>query len=76
MKKLVLIFTLLLLCLSMNAQSQNFRIGDYLYTNTTSSYGALSGDSTITLVGSFDTGISDAINIVFPLDLVINYLPN
>jgi len=66
MKKFALLFSVLFLLLSINAHSQNFPIGKYFLTNTTSPYGALVGDSTVTLIGGFDTGLSDAINITFP----------
>jgi len=65
MKKLVFLFTTVLLCLSLNVQSQVFRMGDYAFTNTTSSYAPLVGDSTVAVLPSFDSGITDSIYIGF-----------
>jgi len=65
MKKLVFLFTAVLLCLSLNVQSQVFRIGDYGFTNTTSPYTPLVGDSTVTVLPSFNSGITDSIQIGF-----------
>ena len=65
MRKLILLVTVVLLCLSMSAQSQIFRIGDYGFTNTTDPYAPLVGDSAVAVLPSFNSGITDSIQIGF-----------
>ena len=65
MKKFILLSLVLFLLLNIKAQSQVFRIGDYGFTNTTSPYAPLAGDSTVAVLPSFDSGITDSIQIGF-----------
>lgn len=59
------VLSALLLFLSINAQSQVFKIGDYNFTNTTNPYIPLTGDSTVAVLPSKDSGITDSIGIGF-----------